>query len=290
MSPPPGRIRSLSAAARTPATRRRLAWLVLGVGGWAFAVRVWVEGFQNGWFVFPGGDTLAFYSFAGDAFRSGADPYTINADGSVFFYAPPWAAAFAMLSWAGPAVIHLVIVVVDLLALRYMARGWIRAGVLCWFALVPWEMAAGQVNLITAAAIVAAIRGTSWPAAIMALAKISPVLAVSRRDWRPFAIALVACAIVTLPRLDLWPLWINRLFWGIDHPLGPLIPFPFVVRLTLAIGLVAWGRPWSRALGAVLATPAFYWGSLVLLVAPPVVWADALTRSSPAGPDVAPTR
>ena len=90
----------------------------------------------------------------------------INADGTVFFYAPPWAAAFALLSWAGPAVIHAVILVGDLLALRYMARGWVRAGILCWFLLVPWEMAAGQINLIMAASIVAAIRGTAWPAAI----------------------------------------------------------------------------------------------------------------------------
>jgi hypothetical protein len=276
-------------AAPTLASRRRLGLFALGVGGWAFAALVWIVGFQGGPFVFPGGDTRTFYAFAGDAFRSGADPYAINADGTAFFYAPPWAAAFAMLSWAGPAAIHLVIFAADLLALRYMARGWVRAGVLCWFLLVPWEMAAGQLNLIMAASIVAAVRGTAWPAAITALAKVSPALAVARRDWRPFAIALAACVVLTLPRLDLWPVWIERLLWGLGHPLGPLVAIPFVVRLPVAIGLVAWGRPWSRALGAVLATPGFYWGSLVLLVAPAVLWAERPERSSRAAPAVAPT-
>jgi hypothetical protein len=281
--PAPPRSTGLSAA-RTSASNRRLAWFALGMGGWAFAILIWIVGFQGGRFVFPGGEVRVFYAFAGDAFRSGADPYAINADGTVFFYAPPWAAAFAVLSWAGPAAIHAVILVVDLFSLRYMARGWVRAGVLCWFLLVPWEMAAGQINLIMAAAIVAAVRGTAWPAAIMALAKISPVLAVSRRDWRPFAIALVAAAVLTLPRLDLWALWIERLVWGLSNPLGPLVPVPFLVRLPVAIALVAWGRPWSRALGAVLATPGFYWASLVLLVAPAVVWADRPSRPSRPAP------
>ena len=279
---------SLSAA-RTRVSMRRLAWFALGMGGWAFAVLIWIVGFQDGRFVFPGGEVRVFYAFAGDAFRSGADPYAINADGTVFFYAPPWAAAFAMLSWAGPAAIHAVILVGDLLALRYMARGWVRAGVLCWYLLVPWEMAAGQINLIMAASIVAAVRGTAWPAAIMALAKVSPLLAVSRRDWRPIAIALVAAAVLTLPRLDLWPLWIERLVWGLSNPLGPLVPVPFVVRLPVALILVAWGRPWSRALGAVLATPGFYWASLVLLVAPAVVLADRPARLPGPVPAVATT-
>ena len=79
-----------SSTARTPPSRRRLAWFALGVGGWAFAALVWLVGFQGGPFVFPGGDTRTFYAFAGDAFRSGADPYAINADGTAFFYAPPW--------------------------------------------------------------------------------------------------------------------------------------------------------------------------------------------------------
>jgi len=271
------------------ASRRQLAWFALGMGGWAFAVLIWVVGYHAGRFDFPGGEVRVFYAFAGDAFRSGTDPYAINADGTVFFYAPPWAAAFATLSWAGPAAIHLVILVADLFALHYMARGWVRAGVLCWFVLVPWEMAAGQINLIVAASIVAAVRGTVWPAAITTLAKVSPALAVSPRDWRPFAIALAVCVVLTLPRLDLWPLWIERLLWGLSHPLGPLIPVAFVVRLPVAIGLVAWGRPWSRALGAVLATPGFYWASLVLPVAPAVVWIERPARSSPAARGFAPT-
>ena len=71
------------------ASRRRLAWFALGMGGWAFAVLIWVVGFEDGRFIFPGGEVRVFYAFAGDAFRLGTDPYAINADGTVFFYAPP---------------------------------------------------------------------------------------------------------------------------------------------------------------------------------------------------------
>lgn len=287
MNGPRATNRGFASADNVTASKRQLARFALGMGGWAFAALIWVVGFQAGRFVLPGGEVRVFYEFAGEAFRSGADPYAINADGTVFFYAPPWAAAFAMLSWAGPGAIHVAIAVADLIALRYMARGWVRAGVLCWFLLVPWEMAAGQINLIVAASIVAAIRGTAWPAAVTALAKVSPVLAVARRDWRSFVIAVAVCALLTLPRMDLWPLWIERLVWGLSHPLGPLIPVPFLFRLPVAIGLVAWGRPWSRALGAVLATPGFYWASLVLLVAPAIVWAESRSRPSRLAPAVA---
>lgn len=45
-----------------------------------------------------------------------------------------------------------------------------------------------------------------------------------------------------------------------------------MIRAIIALGLLAMRRPWSRALAAVVATPAFYVASLVLLIAPICVW------------------
>jgi hypothetical protein len=66
----------------------------------------------------------------------------------------------------------------------------------------------------------------------------------------------------------LWVEWVNRLLWATGRDLGPLVPIPFLLRLPVGLALVAYGRPWSRALGAVVATPGLYWSALVLLIAP----------------------
>ena len=58
----------------------------------------------------------------------------------------------------------------------------------------------------------------------------------------------------------------------LDHPLGPVVPIPLPIRAGIALALLALRRSWSRALAAVVATPAFYVASLVLLIAPLCVW------------------
>jgi hypothetical protein len=238
----------------------------LAVGGYAFAITLLVVGFANGQWPFPGGDVVDYYARSGDALRNGAPVYGGEPG---FFYGPPWAVAFAALSWLGPAAIHAVVLALDVAALWIIGgRDWRRLGWILWFPLIPFDLAAGQLNLVIAAAIVLAQRGTTWPLAAMSLAKVWPILALPPRYWRGFLVAAAVFALASLPWLSLWPGWIETLLSRLPHPLGPVVPVPFLVRAPIAVVLVALQRPWSRALGAMIASPDLYWGQLVVLVAP----------------------
>jgi hypothetical protein len=266
-----GPVSAASASVRAdhwPVTGRAVA-LVLGTSGWAFACVLWIVGWQIGKFG-PSWDVSEIFLPAGRAFWAGANPYTSGAAavGLPFMYAPPWAALFGLLAPFGPGLVNIGIVALEFLSLRYIAGSWLRAGAFCWFFLVPWELVSGQLNLIAAAAIVAAVRGRPTLAAIVGLAKLSPVLAVHPRDWRPFLVAAGLFALISLPDPMAWLWWIERLVANLAVPAGPLVPIPLILRLPVGLAFVAWGRPWSRALGACIATPGLYWGALVVFVAP----------------------
>jgi hypothetical protein len=266
---------------------RRL--FALGASGWAMAAVVWIVGWQIGVFRLSGDVALIFLP-AGRAFWSGGNPYdpSLAPVGTPFLYAPPWAALFGILSPLDAPIVHALLSLFALLALRYMARSWLMAGVFCWFILVPWEIAAGHTSLLVAAAIVGAVRGRPEGAAIMGLAKGAPVLAVHPRDWRPLILALAVFSALSLPRLDLWPAWIEQMVAALNFPPGPLVPVPLAVRLPIGIALVLLGRPWSRALGAALAIPGLYWSALVVFVAPVAVILE--TRRQPRSGDASTAR
>jgi hypothetical protein len=248
------------------ARARAFASAALAIGGYAFAVTLLVVGFANGQWPFPGGDVVDYYARSGDALRNGTAVYGGQPG---FFYGPPWAVAFAALSWLGPAAIHAVVLALDVVALWVIGGAdWRRVGWILWIPLIPFEIAAGQLNLPVAAAIVLAQRGTTWPLAAMSLAKVWPVLALPPRYWRRFLVAAAVFALVSLPWLSLWPGWIETLLSRLPHPLGPVVPVPFLVRAPMAVVLVVIQRSWSRALAAVIASPDLYWGQLVVLVAP----------------------
>ncbi len=240
----------------------------LAVGGYGFAIALLVVGFANGQWPFPGGDVVVFYGPAGDALRNGGQVYFPG-----FLYGPPWAVAFGAVSWLGPGIIHAIVLGLDVVALWVIAGGNLRRlGWILWFPLIPFELAAGQLNLLIAAAIVAAQRGTTWPLAAMSLAKVWPVVALPPRYWRSFLIATGLIALVSLPWIGLWPQWIDALVTTSAHPLGPLVPVPFLVRAGAAVVLLALQRPWTRALAAAIVSPGLYWGQLVVLVAPFSLW------------------
>lgn len=251
------------------------------IGGYIVAIMLLIEGFAGGQWPFPGGDVVDFYAPAGDALRAGAHVYLPG-----FLYGPPWAVAFGGVSWLGPAAIQVIVLALDAVALWTIAGGNLRRlGYILWFPLIPFEIAAGQLNLLIAAAIVAAQRGTTWPLAAMSLAKVWPAVALRPRDWRPFVVALGVMSLVTLPWLPLWPQWVATLIETSGHPLGPVVPVPFVARAAAAVVLLLLRRPWTRALAAAIVSPGLYWGQLVVLVAPFSLWLarrDAVADHRPA--------
>ena len=265
--------RPLSTISPDHLTRRAL--VALAAGGVAFTLIQVVVGTQTGLFPIPPGDTL-IWDRVGDALRAGepiyyrAQPLTDS-----FWYAPPWAVAFALISWLPTWVLHLILIVVKVAALRLIAGSWLGAGIAGWFPLVAFDLASGSFNLLMAAAIVEAVRGRPRLAVVAALAKLGPLLAVDPRQWRTVAVGALVAIVVTLPWLSLWPAWIGQLAGNIGTALGPEIPIPFPVRWVLAAGLLLVRRPWARALAATIAIPAFYWGSLVILIAPVAVFLRA---------------
>ena len=238
------------------------------VGGYAFTTVLLVQGFANGQWPFPGGDVVDFYAPAGDAVRSGEQVYFPG-----FLYGPPWAIAFGAVSWLGPGAIHAIVLLLDAVALWTIAWGnWRRLGYILWFPLIAFEIAAGQLNLLVAAAIVAAQRGITWPLAAMTLAKVWPAVALPPRHWRRFLVEILLISLVTLPWLSLWPEWVAALVETSSHPLGPVVPIPWIARAGVAGVLLLVRRPWSRALAAAIVSPGLYWGQLVVLVAPFSLW------------------
>ena len=193
-------MRPYQAGASQDARRRLIDILSLAaaVGGYAFTTALLVQGFASGRWPFPGGDVVDYYARAGDAFRAGEPVFSLP-----FFYGPPWVVAFGAVSWLGPGAIHAIILVLDAVALWTIAWGnWRRLGYILWFPLVAFDIAAGQLNLVVAAAIVAAQHGITWPLAAMTLAKVWPAVALPPRHWRRFLVEIAVICLVTLPWLS----------------------------------------------------------------------------------------
>jgi hypothetical protein len=180
-----------------------------------------------------------------------------------FFYAPPWALGFAVTSWLPTTVQAGLVFALEIVALRYLAGSWLRVGYLGLLPITGAELGNGSFNLVVAAAIAAAMRGDGRLAAFMALAKLSPILAVS--DYRRVSVTLAAACALTLPVLGWWAEWVSLLAWTNENfRIGYQIPL--VPRLAIALALVALvRRPWARGLAAVVAVPAVYSYSLVLV-------------------------
>jgi hypothetical protein len=242
--------------------------LPLGIGGYLNFLVWFVWGFGiDGW-AFPGIDVAVVFYPAGQDFLANQQPY-----GGLFFYGPPWALVFGLFAALPYGLLHVAIIALDFVALWVIAgRSWVRAGLLLWIPLVIGEFASGQLNILCAGAIVEAQRGRVWPLAVLSWAKIWPALALPPRKWKPFLIAALAFGAIALPWPYLYVDWIEALISNASDPVAPLVPIPFLLRLPVALVLIAIQRPWTRALGAVLASPNLYWGQLVVLIAPIALW------------------
>ena len=256
--------------ARPQRLDRQHLLFALSVSGVIFLVMLYVIGRQQGMFPIPAGDSL-LWDRTGDALRAGQTPYFLPSTNDPFFYAPPFAVVFAALSWMPPVTINALTTICAVVALRLIAGSWRGAGIACWFPLVVFAVVDGNFNLLIAAGIVLAVRGDPRLAAVGAMLKLAPALVI--RDWRRVVPIVVVAVAITLPWLSLWPEWVAHLVRAYGVPYGPQVPVPFVVRIAITLPLVVFGRPWMRALGAALAIPALYWGSLVVFIAPVAVLA-----------------
>lgn len=252
-------------------SQRRYSRMVLALsfGGAAFVVVQLVVGSQVGLFPVPSLDEL-IWDRVGDSVWTGV-PIYYNADPlpNSFWYAPPWAVLFATLSWMPVALQHWLFFIARIASLRVIAGSWVGAGLACWFPLVAFDVGGGNFNLPIAAFIVMAVYGRPQLAVWGGFAKFGPGLAIDPRDWRKALPILLVALAITIPWLHLWPEWIAHLVSNIGSPLGPQVPVPLPIRLAIAAALLVLVRArWARALAATIAIPAFYWGSIVVLIAP----------------------
>ena len=140
------------------------------------------------------------------------------------------------------------------------------------------EIAGGNISLLLALAIVAGFR---WPAtwALVLLTKITPGIGLLwfalRREWRSLGIALGAtAAIVAVSYVlnpGLWRDWVDVLVANAGKGgTWAAIPIPLWIRLPAGVLLIAWGAPrnqrWVVPIGAMLALPALWYGSLAMVL------------------------
>ncbi|MGZ3586512.1 MAG: hypothetical protein ACXVAE_07370 [Candidatus Limnocylindrales bacterium] len=271
---------------------RELLFTAGGLLGWLFGVAafVWVEQ-QEGGQVFRLGPDLEAYLRAGSALLAG-DPVYVGQIGDRlnFPYAPPWAVIAAGLSLLPPLLVQAGVVVLDLLAIRFVAGSWRGAGWILLWPLTVFVISAGNIDLLIAAAVVLAWSrrehvGQAAPLTLMAFAKLAPALALPPARWREIALAAAVCVAVTLPVLGLWPEWIAYLQ---RQPASIAITLPGVPawywRLPVGLVLAALGsfvlrRPWLSALAVVVAMPSLYLSTTVILIAPIRLWLDERRRT-----------
>ncbi len=141
------------------------------------------------------------------------------------------------------------------------------------------EIAGGNISLLLALAIVAGFRHP-WTWAFVLLTKITPGVGLLwfalRREWRQLTIALGATAAIVVVSFallpDAWRAWIDLLAANTSKGgTWAAIPIPLLIRGPIGVLLIAWGAPrdqrWVVPIGAMLALPALWYGSLSMLLA-----------------------
>ena len=141
------------------------------------------------------------------------------------------------------------------------------------------EIAGGNITLLLAVAIVAGFT-RPWTWAFVILTKITPAVGLLwfalRREWRALAIALGATALLLGVSFLLlpgqWRAWVELLIENQGKGgTWAAIPIPLLVRGPIGVLLIIWGAPrnqrWTVPVGAMLALPALWYGSLSMLLA-----------------------
>jgi hypothetical protein len=251
----------------------RLVGVALALGGWVFGLGVFAYLIARDGGLGVGVDLQA-YLLAGDNLLADQTVYWGQlGQASAFYYAPPWAVLFAALSWVPDLAMQWAMMGLGLVAIRYAVGSWLWAGLVFWYPVSVMVLQAGNIEFLIAAAMVLAARGHAGPLTFTAFAKVAPILGVPRNGWREAVLVIGIAVLITLPWLELWPAWIQSLLsqpTQTDVHLGP----PWYLRLPFALALLLLRRPWARAMAVVVAMPAFWLGSLVLLIAVIRLWLD----------------
>lgn len=240
-----------------PGPRVRLALSLLG-----YAVTAGVMAFI--YFNYTGfGHDIRIWDRVGDQVRAGVSPYDMGyVDIEVFLYSPPWALIFAAVSWLPPGALTVILIVLEVLALRVCAGSWQRVGYLGLVPIFAFELSVGQINLLIAAAVALALRGDGRWAVLAALAKFSPALAI-REVKRPLIVLAIA-GLATIPVFGLWFDWADQLLAAQSIVAAP-VPYP--VRLAVAGAFLLLRRRWATGLAVLIAVPNPTPASYTLLAA-----------------------
>ncbi len=218
-------------------------------------------------------DARSYYGFnLGDLYGGRTDWNTIGA----YPYSPAFAQLvypLDLLPW--PAFVGAWTAI--LIAAVYVLTG--PELFLLGLAVGAMEIAGGNVSLLLAVAMVAGFRWP-WTWSLVLLTKITPGVGLLwfllRREWRQLAIALGGTAVVAAASLalmpDAWRDWISLLASNTGKGgTWAAVPIPLLIRGPIGVLLIAWGAPrnqrWVVPVGAMLALPALWYGSLSILLA-----------------------
>lgn len=204
-----------------------------------------------------------------------SDPYTIGA----YLYSPVFAQLLTPLTamsfplFAGIWTLILVVTYV------WLTGRW--AMPFLFSIAVALELYLGQIDILIAAAIVVGFR---YPAvwAFPLLTKVAPgiglVWFVVRREWRNLAVALAATvAIASVSAFfspNAWKGWFEFLLSSVGQGAtvtGDYVAIPYLLRLPIAIGVIAWGartdRYWTVPVGVLIGMPILWVNMFSLLIA-----------------------
>ena len=226
----------------------------------------------------PVAGTFGFDAFAYWAV-DGADPYGRAVGGlGAFTYTPVAARAFdpaGLLAWPTFLWMWTAILLGTAMWLGGRRFLWVLA-----FPPVALELFHGNVHLLLAAMTVLGFR---YPAvwAFGAFTKATPgvglVWFLVRREWRSLGIALGVIGVIGAVSLavdaPLWGEWIRLALAAEsgEQVAQAQIPIPLLVRLPVAVLIVAWGgltdRRWTVPVGVTLALPVLWPSGLAVLAA-----------------------
>jgi len=239
-------------------------------------------------------DARAYWA-AGRRLLQGTALYADTAGQPFAFLYPPIAAQLvAPLSLLPLPVFAWGIRVLELLCLRYVVGSWKLAGASMIVCLpVVAEIEAGNINLVIAAALAAAIRGDNrWlvPAAVpkfTALAALPFALGRNRRALVLGALgAATLCALSVLSAPDLWRSYATFVISqpSVDNQwynVGRVVSLPARLLGAAVCALIAIRRPVFMPVAVALSAPVLWFNSLSVLVAiVPAMTVDSATRAS----------